>query len=830
MNTIKTPKEFFGFTPGDDREMARWDMIVEYFRMLDQASERIKVIDMGPSTEGWPFLQVIITSEENMKNLEEIRQTSMKLADPRGLSQDEIEALVKKGKAVSVQSMSLHAIEIGGTQMSVNLAYDMITGNDPQLMNILENVVFVMVPCFNPDGQIMLTDWYYENKDTEFEGCNNPMLYHKYTGHDNNRDAFAHNIVESRYMGDILFHQWMPQSYQDHHHQGSYGARINIAPYTNPLRPYTDPLVWRELNLYGAGMAYHMESQGLDGVSTGAKFPSWGHYGYHWITNSHNIAGMLTESANCKLASPKYIDPTQLEGDGDITQPEYEAQTNFTAPWKGGWWTLKGITDRQYHAAYGLLDTMAKNREMILRNMAKKALNQTQRGEESKEYAYIIPQQHDKSELLHLIWMLREQNIEVKKAVKPFTVGAATYPEGTFVVFLAQPKLGVIMNLLGEYKHVDNQWTRDKNGAHVAFDAATDAVAEYMNINCIPAMQKFEGEFEIVDELEEEPVPAGNKFMLTARENSSYRAVNQLLNAGIKVYRKNNCPWHSFYVEGDEAQLKEILTEADCFPKPVEEAPEMTEVKPLKVGVYQRYYNGNADEGWTRLVLENYNFAYTTVMDKDVLDGLKDIDVLILPSDYSPIMLGPDKVPADGFTKMYLSWVGPQPPAYRSGFGMEGVQKIKEFVERGGRLLCLNKSCDFAIDYLGLKVKNVVKGLPLTQFNTNGSTLRAVVDNKDCAAWGMKQDSLIFHWNAPVFQVTDMFAAENYKTVVSIADKNVLKGGLLTGEALIAGKAAMMRCKLGEGEVVLYGMGVQNRAQTTGTFKLLFNMLYDYEK
>ena len=826
LHQITTPKAHFGFTPGDDNELARWDKIVEYFYLLEKQSDRITVTDMGPSTEGNPFLKVIITSPENHKNLEEIRQTSMKLADPRGLSQEEIDALVKKGKAVSVQSMSLHATEVGGTQMAINLAYDLCAKEDDEVMNILDKVVLVMVPCFNPDGQIMVTDWYYENKGTEYDGCMYPKLYQLYTGHDNNRDAFCQNLAESRYMGQILFHEWMPQSYSDHHHQGSYGARINIAPYKNPLRQDVDPLVWRELNWYGANMAYQMDAKGLDGASSGANYPGWGHYGYHWITNSHNIAGMLTESASAKLASPKYIDPSQLRGDGDITQPTYEAQNNFPSPWPGGWWRLGDIVARQYVAAYAVLDTMAKNKDAVLKNMAQKALNQTKRGLEGGIFAYIIPEnQHDKGEVKHLIRLLLQQNVEVKKAVEPFTVGAVTYPAGTYVVFMAQPKMGLIKNLLGETHYPDNQWTRDASGGLTAFDSATDAVNEYMNIEAIPAGRKFDGNFEIVACACHKPeILKGDKYVLSAKENSAYKTVNLLLKEGFKVYRIDVCPWRDFYVEGD---ITAVLEKAPTIHRLVDKAfDKLTEVKPLKVAMYQRYYSGNADEGWTRLVLENYGYDYTTVMDKDILNGLDGYDVLILPSDSEGFILGPTNCPDDPMTQRMLQWVGPQPEAYRSGIGKEGVQKIQEFVQKGGRLLALNKSCNFAIKHLGLGVRNVVAGLPTKTFNTHGSTLRTTVDQNQQVGFGMPAQSLVFHWDGAAFEIADMQHAENYQMPLKYADKNILRSGLLTGEKLIAGKGAVVTCKKGEGEVVLYGFGPQNRAQTTGTFKLLFNMLY----
>ena len=135
--------------------------------------------------------------------------------------QEEIEELVSKGKAVAVQTMSLHANEIGGTQMAPELAYELLAKNCEDTKKILDEVIFIMVPCWNPDGQIMVTDWYTKWLGTEFEGCNMPWLFHKYAGHDNNRDAFYQNLPESRYVGEVLLREWHPQVFQDHHHMGS---------------------------------------------------------------------------------------------------------------------------------------------------------------------------------------------------------------------------------------------------------------------------------------------------------------------------------------------------------------------------------------------------------------------------------------------------------------------------------------------------------------------------------------------------------------------------------------------------------------------------------
>src|SRR4030042_10813 len=152
---------------GADMKIARWDSIVEYFHRLQKESKRIKVIHMGPSTEGHPFLTVIVTSEENMKNLDRLQDINVTLTNPGELTEDEAKPLVGEGKAVVIQSMSLHASEIGGTQMAPELAYDLLTRDDEETKRILDNVVSIMVPSFNPDGQIMVTDWYNKTLGTE---------------------------------------------------------------------------------------------------------------------------------------------------------------------------------------------------------------------------------------------------------------------------------------------------------------------------------------------------------------------------------------------------------------------------------------------------------------------------------------------------------------------------------------------------------------------------------------------------------------------------------------------------------------------------------------
>jgi hypothetical protein len=828
---ITSPEEFFGFQLGSDKKIARWDKIVEYFGLLETESGELKVIDMGPSTMGNPFLLVIISSPENLANLDRLREVNAKISDPRGIEEKEIKKLVREGKAVICQSMSLHATEIGGTQMAPELAYDLVQRSDEETQRILDNVIFLMIPCFNPDGQIMVTDWYRKTLGTKYEGLGLPWLYHKYVGHDNNRDGDFINMIESIYAAKIMYRDWVPQAYIDHHQMGSYGARLYVPPYSEPIRPYADPLIWREHSWYGAHIAYKLEEAGKKGILNAAQFPGWGHFGWHWITPFHNIAGMLTESASAKLATPIYIHPEQLRGRA-LQFPEYEAQSTFPSPWPGGWWRLRDIVEQQKISAWALLDLAARNKETVLWNAYLKAKRQTERGAECKPSAYVIPAtQHDPLTAVKMVNKLLLSGIEIKQARKEFISGGVIYPESSFLISLAQPKMGLIRNLLGRTRYPDSEWTRDKDGSPIRpYDLATHTMNEFMGVHVDPIDEAPSGDFQII--AEEIPisgkVAAGSsEYVLDGRLNDSFKAVNLLLDRGVTVRRADKATSElnpgDFIVSGaQEDILKDVAEQTGVDFKALQGSSEKGThaVKRLRIGMYQRYWGGNMDEGWTRFLLEQFAFPYTTLMDAEIKKGglNSKYDVIILPNDSSGMITG----------ERVRSWGGPMPeypPEYRSGIGKEGVEALKAFVEKGGTLVTLGEACSFGIEKFGLSVRNAVNNLSSKEFFCPGSTLKVTFDNHHLLAYGMPQEGLVLFWFSPAFEIIPSQHNERYETIVRYADRDILQSGWLIGEKHLSRKAAMVSAKLGKGQVVLIGFRTQHRSQTHGTFKLLFNAL-----
>ncbi len=859
---ITTPEKFFGFQLGADKKMARWDKIVEYYGVLEkQSAGRMKVINMGPTSMGNPFLMVIITSPANFARLDRLREVNLRISDPRGLTEAQAHALVDEGKAVVVQSMSMHATEIGGTQMAPELAYDLLARKDEEAHRILDNVIFIEVPCFNPDGEIMVTDWYNKQLGTPYEGSNPPWLYQKYAGHDNNRDAFQTNIPDSQYMARILFTEWRPEAYVDHHGMGGNGARIFLPPYAEPVRPYADPILWRELSWYGAHMAYKEEEANLSGAINDAIYSGWGHFGFHWITPFHNIAGMLTESAAARLASPQFVHPDQLRGN-TRNLPTYEPETIFPNPWPGGWWHLRDIVERQKVSAWAVLDLAARNRETVLWNAYLKGKRQTERGAAGKPAAYLISTlQHDPLTSIKLVNKLLVQGIEIQRASKAFTTGSGmTYPAGSFVISLAQPKMGLIRYLLGRTFYPDNEWTRNRDGSPIhPYDMATDTMFEFMGVRVDPvdelgetALEKLSGPVEPAGKVTRGP----NGYSMDGRLNDSFRALNLLFDKNVAVRRVDKpaagLRAGDFVVPaGSEAALEDVArqTGVDFTPLRGPAPAGVHDMKRQRVAMYQRYGGGNIDEGWTRLVLEQFNFPYTSIFDPEIKAGnlIDKYDVLVIPNDSTATITG--EAPAGGAAAAGRGGRGGgaepaaaaggrgaggeaggggrggnTPPEYRTGLGAEGVGTIRDFVQKGGTLVTLNAATAFPVDRLGIGVRNVLAGKTTKEFWCPGSTLKVTFDNTNPLAYGMPSHGLALYLDSPAFEITAS-NAENYDIVVRYEDRELLESGWLVGEENLARKAAVVSAKLGQGRVVLIGFPAQHRAQTHATYKLLFNAL-----
>jgi len=831
---VPSPEQYFGVKPGTDKVLVHWRDMVKYFTALEKSSDRIRVMNMGLSTMGNPFLVLIISSPENLANLDELQKINQALSDPRGLDDKTLESHVQKGKAVICQSMGLHSSEVGGTQSAPGIAYALVSGDDGKTRRILNNVLFFMIPCFNPDGDIMIHDWYNTYKGTKYEGISMPWLYHKYIGHDTNRDGDFLNMVESRYAARIMYVDWPPQAYLDHHQMGSYGPRFYVPPYCEPIRPHADPLIWREISWYGAHIAHKLEEEDIKGVINDAMFPGWGHFGWHWITPFHNIAGMLTESASARLASPLYIHPEQLKG-GSRQFPKYAAQSTFPSPWRGGWWRLGNIVDQIHVAAMALLDHAARNREAVLRGAVLKARRQIQRGADGDVNAVIVPAgQHDPLTAVTMINTLIKSGIEIQRVREDFSAGNRLFTKGSFVIPLAQPKMGLIRNLLMQTRYVDNEWTRDRDGSILRpYDLSTHTMNEFMGI--LTEAVKLE-KMPPGEKLAQEIMPRGRvdkdgeARVLDGRLNAAYKAVNMLLQGGADIARVHTgtelLRRGDFIVIGtDDERMREAAaaTGVDFRAIPAVPRDRVRTLTQARTGMYRRYWGGNMDEGWTRFLFDTFGFPYASMKDADFSRGRlrKRFDVIVFPDD-SPQMIKGD------IPERYRRWIATDiPEKYKSGLGKEAIKNLKAFVQEGGRLVMFSQAWKFAAEVFDLQVTDITQKLPGSKFFCSGSTIRAEFAAGHPLTAGMPRNGLVLFTGGPVFEILPGRHNDYYTTVVRYAQKDLLKSGWLVGADIMAGKPAMVTARYGQGEIVLIGFRAQHRAQTHGTFKLLFNTLYN---
>ncbi len=380
---LPAPKDVLGFTPGDDRKLASWAQIVDYFKKLDAASDRVKFEEIGKTTMGAPFVYATISSPENLKNLEKYKKINAKLADPRTFkSRDKYaERLIEEGKTIVMITCGVHSTEVGSTLSSMLIAYQLALAPHKDVEKILDNTIILLVPSLNPDGVDIVKNWYDKTLGTAFEGTEPPELYHKYVGHDNNRDWYAFTQVETQLTVDKIHNVWHPQIVHDIHQQGAFGSRLFLPPYMQPVEPNVPKQIVEGYTELGNYMAEKMRGLGFQGITTDSTYDAWtparaySHY--------HGGVRILSETASAKLASPITVTYDQLRG-GEGYDAKKES-ANFGPVWKGGEWKLKNITDTMTTAALALLTHAADNREKWLTRfyeIGKEAVRPRKNGEE----------------------------------------------------------------------------------------------------------------------------------------------------------------------------------------------------------------------------------------------------------------------------------------------------------------------------------------------------------------------------------------------------------------------------------------------------------------
>ena len=818
---IQSPSDFLGFPVGADRKIADYRQIVSYFRMLDSASPRVEVQDLGKTTLGEDMIMAVISSEQNVANSRRIREVARRLADPRGLSDADAETLVREGKVVLLITCNIHSTEIGASQMAMEWAHALATAEDAETKRRLENVVLLLVPSLNPDGQMMETGWYRKNLGTKFEGSRMPWLYHHYVGHDNNRDWFMLTQKETRAMSRVMYHEWFPQIFLDEHQMGSTGPRIFVPPYADPVDPDIHPLVWRDVNVIGANMAMRLEQAGKSGVIYGYSYDAYWPGGTKNTGWWKNMSGLLTEVASVRFATPIVIPPGELAG-GRKGLVEYGPQTNFPNPWPGGAWRLRDIVDYERIASDAILETCAERREDFLRNML--ARSRAAIAAAGPRDAWRIPSdQPDRPSAVQLARLMNEHNVEV------FTAG-----NGDFWIPLAQP-----------YGKFVNEMFTPQRYPEVKLVAGKEIVRPYdVSAWTLPLMMGVRVEKTTLPEglaryrplAEPTPEPSGGAFALKPGSPENAKVVNAALRArgaSVTIVRAplthagQTWPAGTVFLDAAGARAAApVLPDSAVEWEPVASAPASVEkVRAPRVGLYKPWA-ASMDEGWTRWVLEQYGFDPKSVDNKTVRAGrlAEKFDAIVLPDvEKEVIANGKPRVEEGG-----MRYFADLPPEYAGGLEKEGAKALADFVEAGGTLVAFDSASDWVIESFNIPVRNVLYRAKADDFSSAGALVRLRVTPGHPVTDGLPEEVAAFVDDSTVFQ-TAAGGAELQRWVLAAypeSSRDVLLSGWIRGEDRLARRAAAVAMTYGKGKIVLLGFRPQHRAQTHGTFPFLFNALY----
>ena len=771
-----TPESHFGHPIGVDRKLLDWDKVVSYFQGLGKTSDRVVVKELGKTVDNRPFIAAWISSAANIKNLDRYRQIQERLADPRKTPPEEAQKLIQEGKTVVLITCSIHATEVASTHTAIEFVYKLITDDDPKFKAILDNTIFILVPSQNPDGVDIVTQWYRRSLGSKWEGTSPPELYHKYVGHDNNRDWYIFSQPETRHTISQIHNVWHPQVVYDVHQQGAYASRMFVPPWMDPVEPNIDPIITQLCNAVGMQMAADLTAAGKTGVAVNAMYDFWTparHYqAYH--------AGLriLSESASAQLATPITVRPEQISGNALGYDPR-KSSWNHLEPWKGGEWKLRDIIDYQFIAFKSLLYQAAVKREDMLRAFYEVGVRAVAR---KTPYAFVIPlNQFNPGGAEKLLDTLTFGQVEVDISDDDFQAGGKTYPKGSYVVRMQQPYGSWAKALLERQEYPDLR-LYPGGPPKRPYDVTAHTLPLLMGVEVATIPVSFSAKLRTVKNFS---LPrAGGGAFLPAADVTSWKALTGALATSPGAFR-DTATGNFAFTQGADRKY---------FERP-------------RIGIYKSHVP-SMDEGWTRWILEQFGFQYASPDNGEINgDELQRLDVIIFPDQNEATIV-------NGYPQ------GAMPQQYMGGIGSSGDANLKKFVTNGGTLVFLNHSTDYAVNHLGLNVKNVVRGLSNREFYSPGSILNSsIVDPKHPLAFGMQPNIFIWSEGSPAWEVPE----GSGRVVARYPDAKVLASGWLLGEKHIAGKASVVDVPLGKGHVVLFGMRPQYRAQSYETLKMLFN-------
>ncbi len=861
---ITKPSAHFGFNIGDDYHLATYTQTEQYFKNLSQQSDRVLYKVIGKTEEGRDQCMLIISSPENLKNIEEYRQISTSLARAE-MSEDEARALAQKGKSVIWIDGGLHSTEVVGTHQLIQMAYLLASSDNQETKNILDNCIILMVHA-NPDGQELVTNWYMRENSPQKRSSNFlPVLYQKYAGHDNNRDFFMLNLKETQNMAKQLFVEWVPQIMYNHHQTAPAGAVVAGAPYRDPFNYVFDPILMSGIDALGAAMSNRLNAENKPGYTAkdGSVFSTWYNGGLRTTTYFHNMLGLLTEMIGNPTPFEIPLVPNRLIPNNDTQNPVLPQV-----------WHFQQSIDYSVSLNYAILNYASRYKDEVLYNMYRMGRNSIERG--SKDFwalspskvavidtalqqakrkdpkitsdraaerallaslfedpslrdprGYIIPaDQTDFVKATDFINALSQNGILIQQASSEFTVQGKSYPKNSYIIKTNQSFRPHILDMFEAQDHPDD--FQYPGGPPIPpYDAAGWTLAYLMDVEFDRIMDDFNGPFENLEigkeiKLAEQIAPKGKYLKLPASINESFRISNDLLKKGANAWRDQTNG--DIYVE-NQANVN-LFFQAEGTNKLPKDAKK---IKPLRIALWDTY-GGSMPSGWLRFLLEQYHYDYEVVFAPDIDKGNlnESYDIIIFPGNSIPRFSNNPN--AGGYySRMPEEAPDNIPSPYKERWGRLSTDKsipvLKDFLEKGGKIVTIGSSSDLA-EHLKLGVENHLvdsqnQELKRTEFYTPGSVLTAQVGKNSPSTWGYGDQIDVYYSNDNLYKII----SSEIKPLLWFNSDKVLKSGWSWGQKYLKDGVLAFEAPVGKGKLVSFGNDINFRAQTHGTFKLLFNQL-----
>ena len=841
---VPTPESVFGFRVGADSQLVGYDQSIDYFKRLAATSNRIKLITVGKTSSGHAWTAAIISSPQNLARLDYYKALNQRLAHPEGLSDSAARRIARDARVIVDISGGLHASEIAGSQHTIQLAYDLLSKpNDPTTKAVLDNVIFFLWPSINPDGQDIVVNWCRARDTGKNPG---PMeLYQKYIGHDNNRDSYMLNVVESRVI-QRTWREWEPDIIYVHHQSSPFPTRIWVPPFADPVGQRVPGLMARQVNAIGTRIAEELEQEGKIGTThQGDGFDAW-YPGYiDYMPMYQNIPSWWTETQGGNCAVPRVSTVDSLPAEYRDLRPT----TMYVSPWPGGRWGLRDAVDYMVTASKATLSYAARYREELLYNRYQSGRNTIQQFRTSAPYAYIIPQQqHDLVAPVELLRRMAFMGVRVKQLAADATYDGKHYAKGTWVIPMDQEYAQLVRELFEPQKYPDM-------GDDLPYDAAGWTLPYQMHVAVVEAAVPLSAEFRAAltpvegkavawRTAPDEPfttnavaagiVPdsasygisgTGDVVLLDPAQNNAFRMVNRAIKAGgsVRYLPASPSTGARYVISGIRpAQMEEL---AKTLWVRAERASLLSLGNAIDASTRVALYKaapGNMDEGWTEWLFDTHEFPYTLITPADLRAGnLGDrFDVIVLASQGITAARGGRGGGGGGNAG------NAQRTAAADSAAAEDSARVRAFdgfVRGGGTIVVWNQGTTNAISALKLPVRNVVAGVPRKDYFTGGSIMRATIDVAHPVMSGMPNDADVFVSGSPVFTTLDGFQGS---VIAKYPSDSILRSGFLNGEKLMQGMAAALDVKLDRGHVVLFAFQPQWRGQPQGTFRVVFNSTF----